>query len=99
MPDAVDRSGAAATPLWVAGQGDDGYTTARVGMMCVSRYENTGDIRYRELVHAAADAYRDSAPPADAETGACCSPAPVAVTAAGPRPDRKDGAFQVERGR
>lgn len=61
---AVDRF--AATPLWVAG--DNGYTTAKVAMMCVSRYENTGDTRYRDLVHAAADAYRDSVPPAEADT-------------------------------
>ncbi len=32
-------------------------------MMCVARYENTGDVRYRELVRAAAEAYRDSLPP------------------------------------
>lgn len=61
---AIDR--AAATPLWVAG--DDGYTTAKVGMLCVSRYENTGDTRYRALVHAAADAYRDPAPPPEPDT-------------------------------
>jgi hypothetical protein len=31
-------------------------------MMCVSRYENTGNIGYRELVHSAADAYFDTDP-------------------------------------
>jgi hypothetical protein len=40
-------------------------TTAQVAMMCVSRYENTGDIRYRELIHSAADAYLQSMPSAN----------------------------------
>ena len=31
-------------------------------MMCVSRYDNTGNVRYRDLVLAAADAYLDSLP-------------------------------------
>ena len=39
----------------------------QVAMMCVSRYENTGNIRYRDLVHAAADAYRSTPPPDDAD--------------------------------
>ena len=33
-------------------------------MMCVSRYENTGDTRYRDLIHAAADVYV-AHPPSD----------------------------------
>ena len=37
-------------------------TTARIGMMCVSRYENTGNVAYRDLIHAAADAYFDTDP-------------------------------------
>jgi len=37
-------------------------TTAQVAMMCVSRYENTGNVAYRDLVHAAADVYLDSEP-------------------------------------
>lgn len=49
------------TPLWQARH--DLRTTATVAMMCVSRYENTGDVRYRELIRAAADAYRDAPPP------------------------------------
>lgn len=48
------------TPVWDARYG--GYTTAQVGMMCVSRYDNTGRIGYRKLVLAAADAYRRSMP-------------------------------------
>ena len=52
------------TPLWNARYG--GVTTAQMGMMCVSRYENTGKVGYRELIHAAADAYMKSLP-AEAE--------------------------------
>jgi len=53
------------TPLWMAHNG--GHTTAQVGMMCVSRYENTGNVAYRELIHAAADAYLSSMPAQDAD--------------------------------
>lgn len=53
------------TPLWDARYG--GSTTAQVGLMCASRYENTGRIAYRELLHAAADAYLASLPAADAD--------------------------------
>jgi hypothetical protein len=45
----------------------DQKSTAMIAMMCVSRYENTGNIKYRDLIHAAADLYRDSPPPEDAE--------------------------------
>jgi len=48
------------TPLWRAGYGS--YTTAQVAMMCVSRYENSGKIGYRELITAAADVYLNSMP-------------------------------------
>ena len=48
------------TSLWDAGRGRP--TTAAVGMMCVSRYENTGRVAYRTLIVAAADAYLDSLP-------------------------------------
>ncbi|UCD27640.1 MAG: hypothetical protein JSV03_11055 [Planctomycetota bacterium] len=48
------------TPLWQAKYG--GNTTAMMGMMCVSRYENTGKVCYRDLIAAAADAYLDSLP-------------------------------------
>jgi len=41
---------------------DSPVTTAKVAMMCVSRYENSGDTRYRDLVHAAADTYLESLP-------------------------------------
>ena len=57
------NGGDAVTPLWVA-QGK-GMTTAQVGMMCVARYENTGDTRYRELMHAAAETYLGSMPAAE----------------------------------
>jgi hypothetical protein len=39
-----------------------GPQTAAVGVMCVSRYQNTGKIGYRELIVAAADAYLHSLP-------------------------------------
>jgi hypothetical protein len=37
-------------------------TTAAIGMMCVSRYDNTGKVGYRDLILGAADAYLDSLP-------------------------------------
>jgi hypothetical protein len=51
---------AASTPLWQARYG--GSTTAQIAMMCVSRYDNTGYVGYRDLILSAADAYLDSAP-------------------------------------
>jgi hypothetical protein len=42
-------------------------TLAQVGMMCVSRYENTGDVRYRDLIHQAADGYLNSLPDSNAD--------------------------------
>ena len=48
------------TPLWQAQYGR--WTTAQIGMMCVSRYDNTGKVAYRDLVTAAADAYLNSLP-------------------------------------
>ena len=59
------KPGAALTPLWHSSPG--GLTTAAVAMMCVSRYDNTGGVSYRELVHAAADAYRAAVPADDAQ--------------------------------
>jgi len=50
------------TPLWSLGEGVN--TTAQIGMMCVSRYENTGKTAYRDLIHAAADVYLKSMPAA-----------------------------------
>ena len=55
------------TPLWLAPSG--GQTTAQVGLLCVSRYENTGRVAYRELIHAAADAYFRPFLDADLESG------------------------------
>ena len=65
-----DTPAATYTPLWHAatdpGPGK-GATTAAVAMMCLSRYENTGNIAYRDLIHLAADAYgNDAALPDDA---------------------------------
>lgn len=51
--------------LWDARYG--GATTAGIGMMCVSRYENGGRVAYRDLITAAADLYRDSLPGEDSD--------------------------------
>jgi hypothetical protein len=48
-------------------KGPQGTTTAQVGMMCVSRYENTGDVDYRDLIHAAADVYLTAPPDKEAD--------------------------------
>ena len=53
------------SPLWDAKYG--GFTTAAVGMMCVSRYHNTGEAGYRDLIVAAAEAYMDSIPGDDVD--------------------------------
>ncbi|MHC4887842.1 MAG: hypothetical protein ACYTEO_00085 [Planctomycetota bacterium] len=57
---ATSKSDGSYTSLWNARYG--AYTTAAVAMMCVSRYENTGRVGYRELIIAVADAYMDSLP-------------------------------------
>lgn len=54
------------TPLWGAQYG--GPTTAAAAMMCVARYENTGKVSYRELIHAAADCYLNTLPGEDEDT-------------------------------
>ena len=51
------------TPVWDAAYGQ--ATTAMVAMMCVSRYENTGRVAYRDLITAAADIYMNSLPGED----------------------------------
>jgi hypothetical protein len=51
------------TSLWNAREGRN--TTAQVGMLCVSRYDNTGKVSYRDLILAAADAYLNSQPSND----------------------------------
>jgi hypothetical protein len=56
---------AATTSRWAVAH--RAATTAAVAMLCVARYENTGDVRYRELIRAAADAYKDSLPGEDAD--------------------------------
>jgi hypothetical protein len=53
------------TSLWDARYG--AYTTAAIAMMCVSRYENTGRIGYRDLILAAANAYMNSLPAEDCD--------------------------------
>jgi len=54
------RDDSSITPLWELRYGT--FTTATVAMMCVSRYENTGKIGYRQLIDDAADAYLDRMP-------------------------------------
>jgi hypothetical protein len=51
------------TPLWDAHYG--GSTTAMLAMMCISRYDNTGYVGYRDLIVGAADAYLKSQPAED----------------------------------
>jgi hypothetical protein len=53
------------TSLW--NPADGRYTTAAVAVMCVSRYTNTGNIEFRELIVAAADAYLDALPADDVD--------------------------------
>ena len=48
------------TPLWKTSY--DTRTTAQIAMMCVSRYDNSGRLAYRDLILAAADVYLDSLP-------------------------------------
>lgn len=48
------------SPLWDAHYG--GATTAMIGMMCVSRYENSAKVGYRGLIRNAADAYLEIGP-------------------------------------
>jgi hypothetical protein len=54
----MERTAGARSLLWKPGK----KTTAQLGMMCVSRYDNTADISYRKLVNDAADAYLNSLP-------------------------------------
>ena len=54
------KSDGSYSSLWDAKYG--AFTTAAVAMMCVSRYQNTGKIGYRDLVVLSADAYMDSLP-------------------------------------
>jgi hypothetical protein len=49
------------TPLWKTKR-PFSVTTAEIGMMCVSRYDNSGRAGYRPFILAAADCYLDSLP-------------------------------------
>ncbi len=59
------KSDGSYSSLWDARYG--GFTTAAVAMMCVSRYENTGRVCYRDLIIKTADAYMDSLPGDDCD--------------------------------
>jgi len=61
----VVTGGGRRLPAWVDRHEDT--STAQIAMMCVSRYENTGRVDYRDLIHFAADLYLDSLPSADAD--------------------------------
>lgn len=63
LDETTGKPSAKTTSLWSARHG--GTTTAQVGMMCVSRYDNTGNVGYRALILAAADAYQNSQPGGD----------------------------------
>jgi hypothetical protein len=60
LDSATGKSDGSYSSLWDAKYG--AFTTAAVAMMCVSRYQNTGKIGYRDLVVLSADAYMDSLP-------------------------------------
>ena len=62
-PRTLENPMPAPTPLWKART--DTRTTAQIGLMCVSRYDNTGNVTYRGLLFAAADVYLDSLPADD----------------------------------
>jgi hypothetical protein len=59
------KSDGSYSSLWDARYG--GFTTAAVSVICVSRYENTGRVCYRDLIIKAADAYMDSLPDGDCD--------------------------------
>ena len=63
---AATRHAHAFTPLWDASRGGRA-TTAAVATMCMSRYENTGQVAYRDFVVAAADLYAASLPSDDVD--------------------------------
>jgi hypothetical protein len=62
---ATGKSDGSYSPLWDARYGS--FTTAAIAMMCVSRYENTGRVCYRDLIINAANAYMDSLPGDDCD--------------------------------
>jgi hypothetical protein len=62
---ATGKSDGSFSSLWDTKYG--AFTTAAVAMMCVSRYHNTGNATYRDLIVAAADAYMDSMPTDDVD--------------------------------
>ncbi len=62
---ATGKSDGSYSPLWDARYGS--FATAAIAMMCVSRYENTGRVCYRDLIINAANAYMDSLPGDDCD--------------------------------
>jgi hypothetical protein len=62
---ATGKSDGSYSSLWDAQYG--GFTTAAVAVMCVSRYENTGRVCYRDLITKTANAYMNSLPDDDCD--------------------------------
>ena len=62
---ATGKSDGTFSSLWDAKYG--AFTTAAIAMMCVSRYENTGKVGYRDLIIKAADAYLNTLPDEDTD--------------------------------
>jgi hypothetical protein len=56
---------ATANALWKTGDSEE--TIAQIGMLYVSRYDNTGNVGYRDLLVGAADAYLGSFPEKDVD--------------------------------
>ena len=84
------------TPLWAARYRSS--TTAQVGMMCVSRYDNTGRTGYRDLFVAAADAYADSLPAAEADVWPMAFGQAISLQLAAWRHTARWGYFERARG-
>jgi hypothetical protein len=64
-PDGTTRWGPTETVLWGSAYGR--LTTARIAMMCIERYVQTNNTKYRDLVYEAADGYFKFSPPEDAD--------------------------------
>jgi hypothetical protein len=67
-------------------------------MMCVSRYDNTGRTGYRDLFVAAADAYADSSPAAEADVWPMAFGHAISLQLAAWRHTARWGYFERARG-
>lgn len=57
------RASVELSPRWDRHFGFGINTTAQIALMCLSRFENTGSTKHRDLMIAAAEAYLNSSPP------------------------------------